>query len=302
MKLSVIVPCYNVSNSIRSTIESIINNKIADMEILVIDDASTDDTYEILESLAKQYKQVRVLKHKKNKGLSGARNTGIRKALGEYLSFIDAGDTIKPLMYKDMLKKASSKDFDIVVCDEERIFPTYRKKVSSGVFKDCFNRLEIKNASCFMYPSACNKIYKRAIFKDILFKEGVWFEDVEYLYRYIPHTGLGAAPRGGGGEIGHLRGTAAHLLRLRARHHAGHPRPVDCHGGCRVHHRLRLRHGAADAASQTAAGLFHCEQPLLYPLCPHPDDARGHDGGHDPYALPRRDQDHPVLLRRRDPL
>lgn len=186
MKLSVIVPCYNVANTIKRTIESIIKNEIKDMEILVIDDFSTDNTYQVLESLAKKYKQICILKHKENKGLSEARNTGIKKAKGEYLSFIDGGDTIKPLMYKKMLEKAYSKDFDVVGCFEERIFPTYTKEITLGITKDCFNKKEIKEKMVFIYPSACTKIYKRAIFKDIFFKKGVWFEDVEFLYRYIP--------------------------------------------------------------------------------------------------------------------
>ena len=186
MKLSVIVPCYNVKDYLEICVTSIVNAQVDNMEIILVNDGSKDNTLDIAKSLEEKYpKLIRVI-NKQNGGLSSARNEGLKFAQGEYVSFIDSDDTIDIIMYKDMITKADSGNYDVVVCNERRIFDDHNQLVESGLTSDCNNKEDVKRIMPYIYPAACNKIYKRELFNDIKFKEGIWYEDVEFIYRLLP--------------------------------------------------------------------------------------------------------------------
>ena len=187
-KLSVIVPGYNVEKYISKCIDSILKNKIKGMEIILVNDGSKDNTLSIMREYEEKYpKLIRVI-DQENQGISMARNAGIENASGEYISFIDSDDYIEPNMYHTMLEKAKTKDFDVVTCDVNVIYPDHTLRVTSGVDHDCLTKKAVKQIMNTWYAVTWNKIYKRELLKEMRFKKDVWYEDVEFLYRLIPHV------------------------------------------------------------------------------------------------------------------
>jgi len=116
VKVSVIVPVYNVELYLEKCLDSLVNQTLKEIEIIVVNDGSPDNSQEIIDKYAKEYKNIKAYK-KKNGGLSDARNYGIKKASGEYIAFIDSDDYVRLDMYEKMYNKAKSGNFDMVVCD-----------------------------------------------------------------------------------------------------------------------------------------------------------------------------------------
>lgn len=185
MKLSVIVPCYNTAKYVEKCLDSIIENKVDDMEIIVINDGSTDNTLDILKKYQKKYPKIIKIINKENGGLSSARNAGLEVARGDYISFIDSDDYIEKDMYKNMLQKANN-TFDIAVCGVNMVYEAYTKQIDSGLKKDMLDKDEIKTVMNDWFTVVWNKIYKRELLKNMAFKKGIWYEDVEFLYRLLP--------------------------------------------------------------------------------------------------------------------
>lgn len=113
-KVSVIVPCYNVAQWVPRCLESLMNQTLQDIEILVIYDKSTDNTLEILQQYAKRDNRIRVFDLKHNQGVSVARNTGIAAAMGEYIGFIDPDDAFDLNFYEVLYNKSQIEKSDIV--------------------------------------------------------------------------------------------------------------------------------------------------------------------------------------------
>lgn len=188
IKLSVIVPCYNVEKYLNACVDSILQAKIDDMEIILVNDGSKDNTLEICLDYEKKYPNLIKIVDKKNGGLSDARNVGISKANGEYFAFIDSDDTIKENFIKEMIEKAYSGNFDMVTCGVKMIYEDHEVAVDPGYLTDLIGKEAIKAQMYDFYPAACNKIYKRELFKDLSFKKGVAYEDVEFMYRLLPNV------------------------------------------------------------------------------------------------------------------
>ena len=185
IKVSVIVPVYNVEVYLPKCLDSLVNQTLKEIEIIVVNDGSPDNSQKIIDKYAKKYKSIKAYK-KENGGLSDARNYGIKKATGEYIAFIDSDDYVTTDMYEEMYNKAKAGNFDMVVCDLNYVFENSDviKRAYSNVKHDTTN---IKQAMLNIYPAAWNKIYKRKLFESgIEFKKGVWFEDVEFIYRLLP--------------------------------------------------------------------------------------------------------------------
>lgn len=118
MKISVIVPVYNTEKYLNKCIDSILAQTFTDFELLLVDDGSTDNSGFICDEYAKKDKRVKVF-HKENGGVSRARNLGIDNAQGEYLSFIDSDDYIRPEMYAELIAIADKYGVDLVSSDIE---------------------------------------------------------------------------------------------------------------------------------------------------------------------------------------
>ena len=127
-KISIIVPCYNAEKWIEETLQSLMNQTYSNLEILVVDDGSTDDSCKVVQSLLNKDDRVKLIT-KQNGGVSDTRNIGIEKATGEYVAFIDADDWVELDAYEKMLKKIKSENADIVFCGFTRFFPTKGTKL-----------------------------------------------------------------------------------------------------------------------------------------------------------------------------
>ena len=184
IKVSIIVPVYNVEKYISRCLDSLVDQTLKEIEIIVVNDETPDNSEKIILEYTNKYKNIKYYK-KKNGGLSDARNYGIGYASGEYIAFVDSDDYVDLSMFEKMYKKAKTDNFDIVACNVDMVLEdgSNIQSVKSGL-KD-FNN--VNAAMITVYPSAWNKIYKKEIFNKVLFKKGVWFEDVELLYRLFPY-------------------------------------------------------------------------------------------------------------------
>lgn len=186
VKVSVIVPVYNAQSHIENTIKCLLKQTLSDIEFIFVNDGSSDGSLEILNKYKERNPEKIIVINQENKGPGGARNSGILAAKGEYIGFVDSDDFILEDMYEVLYNKADSDDFDVVECD---FLYTDGSKKWNGVtdlFGDVKNITDKKQYMVRMFPVLWNKIYKRDKVSDILFKEGTFAEDVEYLYRVLP--------------------------------------------------------------------------------------------------------------------
>lgn len=188
-KVSVIVPVYNVEKYLNRCLNSLVKQTLKDIEIIVVNDGSPDNSSDIILKYVKKYKNV-VYYNKENGGLSDARNFGIEHANGEYIAFVDSDDYVDKDMLKKLYNKASSSNFDIVCCNFDYVDDNgnFIKYGNSKVIND-LNGDSIRRCMLDIYPTAWNKLYKKELFENgIRFKKGVWYEDVEFLYRLFPYV------------------------------------------------------------------------------------------------------------------
>ena len=122
--ISVIVPVYNVKPYLRKCLDSIINQSYRDLEILIIDDGSTDGSGDICDEYRKD-DRIKVF-HTENRGLSAARNLGLDSASGDWIGFVDSDDWIEPDMYEVLIRKGEETGADVVECGSLFEYPTTR--------------------------------------------------------------------------------------------------------------------------------------------------------------------------------
>ena len=203
--ISVIVPVYNVEPYLRKCLDSVINQTYKDMEILIVDDGSTDGSGDICDEY-KTDKRVRVF-HTENRGLSCARNVGLDNAKGDWIGFVDSDDWIEPEMYELLIKGAEETGADIVECG---IFTEYKTRtiqypaIQTTVCEteaiEALIRHKIRN-------QVWNKIWKVECFADIRFPEGRNYEDISTVYKIVQK----AKVTGINGEYYHWRQRASSI-------------------------------------------------------------------------------------------
>ena len=182
-KVSIIVPVYNVENYITYCLESLVNQTLDDLEIIIVNDGSTDNSEKIIKKYEKKYTNIIYLK-KENGGLSDARNFGMKYAKGEYIAFLDSDDFVDKTIYEKMYEKAQKEQADYVECD---FYWAYPKKVGFKLKEDIGVRYTNKK-EMFTYARvvAWNKLIKREIIKDE-FPKGLKYEDIEFFYKLLPN-------------------------------------------------------------------------------------------------------------------
>lgn len=178
-KLSVIVPIYNTEKYLERCLESICKQSYKDMEIILVDDGSTDTSKEIITSFMQQDKRIISVSHEKNRGLFQARVTGVEKSQGEYIAFVDSDDTIGVDWFRLLVKKAEETTADIVmgntICEDDKhykyIYNTYyfaarSRKCLCG--EEVLDSLMENEGMCFSKHTVWNKLYSRRIWEQSL--------------------------------------------------------------------------------------------------------------------------------------
>ncbi len=175
IKVSVIVPAYNVEKYIETCLDSIINQTLKEIEIIIINDGSTDSTKSKIENYQKQYPNITAI-HKENEGQGKARNMGIEIACGEFVTFVDADDTINENMLKKMYQEVTTKQADVAVCDYYEIIQdqTIRKKAIPQKTED------FKKDYIVSIAGPCNKLIRTKLLKEhnLRFLETGIYEDI----------------------------------------------------------------------------------------------------------------------------
>ena len=183
--ISIIVPVYNVDLYIRRCVWSICNQTYRNLEIILVDDGSTDRSGEICDELAQQDARIRVI-HQLNTGLSQARNVGLREAHGAYIGFVDGDDFIEPDMFAYLysyvgpeLIVACRYTRQLNPCSDQPGLPMWKMSASEAIkfyFEDEVRELTTDELAYGSY--VWNKLYPRCFFEDIRFPVGKNFEDV----------------------------------------------------------------------------------------------------------------------------
>ena len=193
IKVSIIVPFYNVENYIEKCLQSLVNQTLEDIEILLVNDGSQDSSETIAKQLVEKYPNKIIYLEKENGGLSDARNYAIPYAKGEYIAFLDSDDYVETNMYEEMYHKAKQEDLDYVECD---FLWEYPDKTLESKGKQYSNKKEM-----FLYTRvvAWNKLIKREIVQNnhLEFPKGYRYEDVEFFYKLLPfihHYGIVQKP------------------------------------------------------------------------------------------------------------
>lgn len=190
-KVSVIVPVYNVEQYLSACLESVCCQTLKDIEIIVVNDGSTDNSLSIIQFFQRKYSNIKLI-NKENGGLSSARNAGIDAATGEYLFFLDSDDFIDLNALEEMYKKAEETHCPLIICGillywSERKNRLYKKELSDkkGLYgADTLYELMLSGK---MGCQCCNKLYKRDIWMSHLlrFKEGDYYEDIEVAFKVV---------------------------------------------------------------------------------------------------------------------
>lgn len=188
--ISIIVPVYNVERFLDRCIKSLTSQTYQNIEIILVDDGSTDNCPQICDDFAKKDKRIRAI-HKANGGLSSARNVGIDAAKGEYISFVDSDDYIAADMIERAYRAIAGQNADLCIFGIKWIYESgaaYDKVLASPICDEILTKNQALDKLCgsdyFYYVTSVNKLYKRTIFDNIRFPEGKQHED-EFTVHHI---------------------------------------------------------------------------------------------------------------------
>ena len=188
-KISVIVPIYKVEDYLHRCVDSIINQTYTNLEIILVDDGSPDNCSRICDEYAKKDSRIRVI-HKKNGGLSDARNAGIDIATGEYIMFIDSDDFVDREMMKSMMRNMIHNNVDMVVCNIKYIYEDKEvvKYNQADRILDRYEAMEEYLRDGVVQAVAWNKLYKKSLISDMRYKVGKTNEDEFFTYKVVDKT------------------------------------------------------------------------------------------------------------------
>lgn len=173
--ISIIIPAYNIENYIAKCLDSLINQTYKNLEIIVVNDGSSDNTGKIIDAYSSKYENIKAI-HKKNAGVSAARNSGIEIANGDYIGFVDGDDTVDEEMFEVLINNAIKYDADISHCGYKMVFPSrIDYYYNTGILVEQDSELGLKDllVGSRVEPGLWNKIYKKELFKDIKIDESI---------------------------------------------------------------------------------------------------------------------------------
>ena len=184
-KISIIVPIYNEEENLRKCIESLINQTYKELEIILINDGSTDKSKEIIES----FKDKRIIAiNKKNTGISDTRNIGIGKSTGDYIMFVDSDDYLELNCIERLIETAEKENSEIVMFNYYLETPSKRIEIKLPKI-EARNLKEDKDLLTKIHLGPCTKIFKSELIKDNLFPLNLKYEDVPFVVEAVIKAG-----------------------------------------------------------------------------------------------------------------
>lgn len=185
--LTVVIPVYNVEDYVEKCVRSVIAQTYNNLEILLVDDGSTDSSGAFCDKIAKEDARISVF-HTENHGLSAARNVGIDNAHGELIAFVDSDDWIEPDMYSFLYNKMVENDADISVCQhfiDKDGQSRCKAKIKEDILCDRDMAMNVLMEDKKMHNYAWDKLYKRTLFEGLHYPEGILYEDIAFTYKVV---------------------------------------------------------------------------------------------------------------------
>lgn len=186
--ISVIIPVYNTEKYLGDCIDSVISQTYKNLQIILIDDGSSDNSGQICDEYARNDNRIIVV-HKENGGVSRARNDALKLSTGEYIGFVDSDDTIHPQMFEALYRNLSENDVDVSVCDFETVYPNKRiHQNPDGLSMKLSSFESIRNILLGRYFQGhlCNKLFKASLFNDLFFDEDIYvYEDMQVVIKAL---------------------------------------------------------------------------------------------------------------------
>ncbi len=184
IKVSIIVPVYNVELYLEKCLLSLVNQTLQEIEILVVNDGSKDQSQKIIEKFQQKFSNKIFGFIKENGGLSDARNFGIDKAKGKYIGFVDSDDYVSETMFEEMYNLAVKHNAEMSICNLQKVDENGNVTQKLTQLPDFPEKIVLENnLSVFSDISyfACNKLFRRDLFNEKRFKKGIHFEDIELI-------------------------------------------------------------------------------------------------------------------------
>lgn len=182
-KVSVIVPVYNLKQYIPRCIDSLQSQTLEDIEIIIIDDGSTDGSAEICDQYADEDSRIRVL-HKKNEGLSAARNVGVRMARANYIMFADGDDWVEPEFCELPYRAATENNVEVVCFQHTIVFSNGKRTKSRLMGEGLLAKGDISTLKA-VGAYVWSKLYRKSIFDTIQYPVGHMYEDIATTHRIL---------------------------------------------------------------------------------------------------------------------
>jgi glycosyltransferase involved in cell wall biosynthesis len=192
IKISVIVPVYNVEKYLKKCLNSILNQTFEDFELIVVNDGSTDKSLDILQNYQSKYDNIIII-NKENEGQGVARNKALEICKGEHIAFVDSDDYIEPNMLKSMYNKSLEKDLDIVICNYKYVDVNGDRVRDDNIVLneneiidnvECIKRFLVTNK---IEGFSWNKLFKKKLFKinNIQYPKGMKYEDIPTVFSLL---------------------------------------------------------------------------------------------------------------------
>lgn len=183
-KISIVVAVYNAEEFLRRCLDALVNQTLKEIEILCVDDGSTDSAPQIIDEYEKKYPDKVKAFHKENGGEFTTRNYGLQRATGEYVTFVDNDDWVEPTWAEKLYNAAKENNADLAVCGFERIDLKTNKVIAKDMTSYGYTTKDIKeddDFTIFINPAPWNKIYKRDKVKELRFLDFRGFNDMVFL-------------------------------------------------------------------------------------------------------------------------
>lgn len=191
-KISVIIPIYNVEKYLAQCLDSVLNQTYRNLEIILVNDGSTDSSPRICDEYAAKDPRIKVI-HKSNEGSAAARNDGLKLATGELIGFIDSDDIVADHFYEKLLKSLIDHHADIAECKfiefENQIPPNVNSSININTYIDYDTEASIgayldEQLSVVVW----NKLYRKEVLKDIFFPNGKYIDDIFWSYKVFANS------------------------------------------------------------------------------------------------------------------